>query len=156
MYIKDFFGRRWPIIPAIFSTASLSAQSAPDGGNNVSDTLLEHILNGNSLDLFPFLQPLHLPFGMTVHLFMILLASALIITLFGLTAVRPKAKPKGLAVAMESLILFVRDDIVYPVMGEKRGEKWLPFFLTLFMFLLTLNLLGLIPAFKTATGSLSC
>jgi F-type H+-transporting ATPase subunit a len=40
-------------------------------------------------------------------------------------------------------------------MGERRGEKWLPFFSTLFLFIVTINLLGLIPAFKTATGNIN-
>ncbi len=45
--------------------------------------------------------------------------------------------------------------MVYPVMDEKRGEKWLPFFFSLFIFLFTVNIIGLIPAFKTATGNIN-
>ena len=40
-------------------------------------------------------------------------------------------------------------------MGEERGEKWLPFFFTMFLFIAVMNMLGLIPAFKTATGNIN-
>ncbi len=68
---------------------------------------------------------------MTVLHFMLIFAAVIIFTVFALTFRKPKMKPGFLAAALESLVLFVRDDIVYPIMGEKRGEKWLPFFVTL-------------------------
>jgi len=40
-------------------------------------------------------------------------------------------------------------------MGKKRGDKWLPFFSTLFIFIIVINYIGLIPAFKTATGNIT-
>jgi len=47
----------------------------------------------------------------------------------------------------EPVILFVRDDIAKPAIGEKRFEKFMPFLLTVFFFILINNLLGLIPIF---------
>jgi len=139
-----------------FLPLSLFAQGTePAASPGVSETLLGHILNSSSLELFPFLPALKLPQGITVHLFMQLLTAALLISLFGFAFRNRSLRPKKPAVALEFLILFVRDDIVYPVMGEERGKKWLPFFLTLFLFILALNLLGLIPAFKTATGNIT-
>jgi F-type H+-transporting ATPase subunit a len=122
---------------------------------NISETLFNHVLDSDSLELFPFLPAVKLPFGMTVHLFMLILSAVLIAAVFLRSARKSGLKTKGLTLAVESYIVFVRDDIVYPVMGEKRGEKWLPFFATLFIFLLTVNFLGLIPAFKTATGNIT-
>ncbi len=122
---------------------------------DVSGELFQHVLDSKTLDLFPFLPPLHLFRGMTVHLLMLLLSAALIFILFAIAFRKPSLKPRGLAVVLEILILFVRDDIVFPIMGKQRGEKWLPFFSTLFLFLLTVNFLGLIPAFKTATGDIT-
>jgi len=86
---------------------------------------------------------------------MLILSVALVILLFVPAFRRPRCRVSGVAVALESLVLFVRDDIVYPVMGEKRGDKWLPFMATQFIFILTVNFLGLIPAFKTATGNIN-
>jgi F-type H+-transporting ATPase subunit a len=41
--------------------------------------------------------------------------------------------------------MWVRDDVVYPTMGKEVGAKFLPYFLTLFFFILFMNLLGLVP-----------
>ena len=124
-------------------------------GHDISEVLFHHVLNSNTLSLFPGVPDIPLPFGITVHLLMLILASFILIFLFVPSFRKPVLKVKGLRSALEALVLFVRDDIVYPVMGEERGEKWLPFFSTLFMFILMLNLLGLIPAFKSATGNIN-
>ncbi len=141
-------------LPVVFATVSAPVFAA-GGDSDVSKTLFYHVLNGNELDLFPFLPALELPFGISVHQLMLFLAVILIAALFLFAIKKGVLKPRGLAVFLESLVLFVRDNIVFPVMGEKRGERWLTFFLTQFIFLFTVNLLGLIPAFKTATGNIN-
>jgi len=50
--------------------------------------------------------------------------------------------------------LWVRDEMVYPAMGAELGRKFLPWFLTLFFFVLFMNLLGLLPGGATATASI--
>jgi len=55
--------------------------------------------------------------------------------------------PQGMQNLFEPVILFVRDDIAKPAIGEKRFEKFMPFLLTVFFFILINNLLGLIPIF---------
>ncbi len=128
---------------------------AEEAEASVSAVLFEHILDGTSLTLLPFTPPVSLPFGMTVHFLMILLTVLLVCGSFLLSFWKPALKPKGLAMALEMLVLYVRDGIVFPIMGEKRGERWLPFFTSLFVFILVLNVLGLFPAFKSATGNLA-
>lgn len=60
---------------------------------------------------------------------------------------------------LESTVLYVRDQMVYPVMGKHHGERFLPLFLTQFFFILCMNLMGLIPAvtgwFGTPTANLA-
>jgi F-type H+-transporting ATPase subunit a len=46
---------------------------------------------------------------------------------------------------MEPLILFIRDDVAIPSIGEDKHERFMPFLLTIFFFILLNNLLGLIP-----------
>ncbi len=53
---------------------------------------------------------------------------------------------------MEMLILFVRDDIVLPSLGQKNYMKYMPFLLTLFFFIWINNLLGLIPFFPAGAN----
>ncbi|MDA3911321.1 MAG: F0F1 ATP synthase subunit A [Bacteroidales bacterium] len=66
-------------------------------------------------------------------------------------------RPAGLQGFMEPLILFVRDDIAKPNIGEKY-ERYLPYILTVFFFILINNLLGLVPFFPggaNITGNIS-
>ncbi len=56
---------------------------------------------------------------------------------------------------LEIYILFVRDEIVYPIMGEQDGRRLLPFFLTVFFFILAMNLFGMVPWGGTATGNVN-
>ena len=70
--------------------------------------------------------------------------------------------PKGAWYGIgESIILFVRDEMVYAVMGKQNGRPLVPFFLTLFCFILFLNLFGLVPdvfhtgVLGTATANLA-
>ncbi|MFW6227489.1 MAG: F0F1 ATP synthase subunit A [Bacteroidota bacterium] len=66
--------------------------------------------------------------------------------------------PKGLQSILEPLILFIRDDVARPSIGEHKFQRYMPFLLTLFFFILFANLLGLIPLFPAGanvTGNLS-
>lgn len=53
--------------------------------------------------------------------------------------------PKGIQTAMEFIIIFVRDDVAKASLGEKKYQRYMPFLLTVFFFILISNLLGLIP-----------
>jgi len=59
----------------------------------------------------------------------------------------PDKAPKGVQSALEPLILFIRDDIAKPSIGEKKYERYMPFLLTVFFFIFLNNLMGLIPIF---------
>lgn len=66
--------------------------------------------------------------------------------------------PKGLQNAMEPLILFIRDEVAVPAIGKTKSEKFLPFLLTTFFFILINNLTGLIPIFPfgaNVTGNIA-
>lgn len=68
------------------------------------------------------------------------------------TGKRPKGRIWNL---LETFVVFVRDEIAIPTIGEKDYRRFLPFLLTLFFFVLGLNLLGMVPFFGSATGSLA-
>ena len=55
---------------------------------------------------------------------------------------------------VEPLVLFVRDDIIKPNIG-KGYEKYLPYLLTLFFFILINNLMGLLPGAANVTGNIA-
>lgn len=59
----------------------------------------------------------------------------------------PGQAPKGLQSFIEPIIVFVRDDIAKPAIGEKKYARYMPYLLTIFFFIWINNLLGLIPFF---------
>ena len=65
-----------------------------------------------------------------------------------------KTAPKGMQNLLEPIITFVRDDVAKPNLGHK-WEKYLPFLLTIFFFILINNLFGLIPGTANVTGNIA-
>jgi F-type H+-transporting ATPase subunit a len=62
--------------------------------------------------------------------------------------------PKGLQSFVEPIIVFVKDEVVKPNIGHGY-EKYLPYLLTLFFFILFGNLLGLLPGAANLTGNIA-
>ncbi|MFN5921780.1 MAG: F0F1 ATP synthase subunit A [Bacteroidota bacterium] len=65
--------------------------------------------------------------------------------------------PKGLHNVIETLIIFIRDEVAKPSIGHKY-ERFMPFLLTLFFFIFINNLFGLIPFFPggaNVTGNIA-
>jgi F-type H+-transporting ATPase subunit a len=94
------------------------------------------------------------------HVVMLLLA-ALIACIVLISAARAQARhteevghPKGFAAGIEAMVLYLRNEVILPNVGH-HGEGYVPFALTLFFFILTANLLGLIPYGSTATGNIA-
>lgn len=54
--------------------------------------------------------------------------------------------PKGIQSLIEPLIIMIRDDVARPSIGHKY-EKFMPYLLTVFFFILLNNLMGLVPFF---------
>lgn len=64
--------------------------------------------------------------------------------------------PKGKAWnAMEGILLFVRDKVITPAMGEHEAQRFLPLLWTFFVFIFGLNLVGMVPWLGAPTASLS-
>ena len=89
------------------------------------------------------------------QLIMMVLASLIIILLFKIGYKKDKKVQSGLGNLLEVFVVFIRDEVVYPNMGEKQGRKFLPLILTFFFFIVMLNLLGLIPGSATSTAFFS-
>jgi F-type H+-transporting ATPase subunit a len=96
--------------------------------------------------------------SITKNVAMLLINATLLFLI--LTAVARSAKnrtgkaPKGIQSFMEPIIVFVRDEIVRPNIGH-HYEKFLPYLLTLFFFILFGNLLGLLPGSGNLTGNIA-
>ena len=91
-------------------------------------------------------------------LFVIVLMLLVFISIARRYSSNKNAAPKGLQSWLEPIIVFVRDEVAKSSIGEKRYAKYMPFLLTVFFFILFLNLLGLIPIIPggaNVTGNLA-
>ena len=99
-------------------------------------------------------------FSPTKHVVMLILA-AILATVILVGTARAHARhshevgrPKGFAAGLEAMVLYMRNEVILPNVGH-HGGGYVPFLLTLFFFILTANLLGLVPYGSTATGNIS-
>ena len=105
-----------------------------------------HPLNAKPLDL-----------SITKSVFGMLLAGLLMVLFFGLLAKSYKKGPipTGLGRALEPLVIYVRDEIARPNIGEAKYKKYMPYLLTVFFFIWILNLLGMTPLGFNVTGQIA-
>ncbi|MCB0296465.1 MAG: F0F1 ATP synthase subunit A, partial [Calditrichaeota bacterium] len=103
--------------------------------------ILHHLQDSNAWlgSHLPHFEPVTLfgisiDFSITTHVLMLWIASLILIVAFWLSFRKPKAVPTGLAGVLESIVLFIRDEIAVPNIGEKLGKKLTPFLATIFFF----------------------
>jgi F-type H+-transporting ATPase subunit a len=118
--------------------------------------ILDHLVNSNEIEVGPIV--IHLPPHVSKHVLMMLLA-ATIVGVCATWAARRAVRSGGrglLANMVEATALFLRDEVVKPGIGEHHARAWFPYLATLFFFILTCNLLGLLPPplGATATGNI--
>ena len=68
------------------------------------------------------------------------------------------AAPSGFVGTMEMLVMAIYDDVVKASIGEKHFKPYAPYLLTVFFFIFTTNLLGLLPIFPggaNVTGNIN-
>ena len=91
----------------------------------------------------------------TKHVVMMWLACVLmLLVVFGALA-RKALVPKGLYNFVEMLVHFVRNEIAIPNIGARDADRFVPYLLTAFFFILFVNLFGLIPYAGTATANIN-
>ncbi|HYM19692.1 MAG TPA: F0F1 ATP synthase subunit A [Candidatus Kapabacteria bacterium] len=96
-------------------------------------------------------------FSITANVFWMLLAAILLI-LLALNAgkkARTNLVPHGAQNLVETLVVYVRDDIVAPNIEGSWRDRTLPYFVTVFLFILVMNILGLVPLSKTPTAAIA-
>lgn len=98
-----------------------------------------------------------LDFSITKSVVGILFAALLMFLGFSRLAKQYKTRkvPKGFGRVLEPLVIYVRDEIARPNIGEKKYKKFMGFLLTVFFFIWILNLLGLTPLGFNVTGQIA-
>jgi F-type H+-transporting ATPase subunit a len=99
--------------------------------------------------------------GPTKHAFFLMLTAA-VTCLFLVTLARRHARstdsigrPKGTAAGLEGVVLYLRNEVYVKALGGHGGEKYVPFVMTLFFFIMIANMFGLVPYGSSATGNLA-
>lgn len=89
---------------------------------------------------------------------MLVLASLTLVLVFLLGARKQGGGlvPHGrLANFLEMMVVFVRNEIAIPNIGPEEGPRYVPYLLSVFFFILSVNLLGLLPWMASATGNIA-
>lgn len=165
------------VAAAVLFTAApreLAGQAvAPDGASEHSEDvidILHHILDEHQIEV-PFLGYVQLPpagswmlgpidITPTKYVVWVWVIGLLMLAIFlpaGRIAKRNHetgSVPKGGHNAIEAVVLFFRDKVILPNVGHG-GEKFTPFIVALFFFILIGNLLGMLPYGAAATANIS-
>jgi F-type H+-transporting ATPase subunit a len=137
--------------PAAHEGAENAAERAAEHSEGIADILMHHVVNQRYGDLYLF----GVNIGPSKHLLWFAIAAALVLIVVRLAiASYKKGVPSGLGTAVETLVLYVRDEIAEKNIGHD-GSKYVPLLLSFFFFILVAALLGLTPFSSTATGNLS-
>ena len=125
------------------------------------NTILHHVADSQTVYIYG------LPISKHVIMLLISAIVTLILSIMATQKYRKNinAKPGGLSQIFEILMEFINNEIVIPNIGKNHIKTWTPVAMTFFVFILTCNLLGLIPFFEfikfgggggsTATGNFS-
>jgi len=137
-----------------------SEGGARHGEFDAGESIFHHLRDSQTLEL-PFVGEVHLPtlhlgpyaLPITRHAVMMWVACAIILLVLWLATRRRTLVPRGFQNVMEAIVVFVRDELARKNIGH-HGDRFVPYLLTTFVFILTCNLLGLIPYMATATGNI--
>ena len=145
--------------------------TAPAGEAAAADDagwILDYVTDKTYLEFKPFgkitlpqFEPIDI-FGLSINLsptkYVVYMWIAALIVFVMMTLVarsyRTSVVPHGFTNFIEVFILFIRDEIVRPNIGEK-GDRYMPFLATIFFFIATCNLLGLVPWGVSSTENIS-
>jgi F-type H+-transporting ATPase subunit a len=155
---------------AVDAVQGAAEHGAEGGVPDIGGMLMHHLADSRTLELpfvgaveLPHWEPIHLgsltiDLSPTKHVVFMALAAIIVCVVFLLMARAIKGKysgraPSGMANALEAMILYFRDEIVRRNIGHG-ADGYTPFILTLFFFILTMNLLGLVPWGASPTGNI--
>ncbi len=123
---------------------------APEGGESghgesPADVIMHHAMDG-PIGIFP-----------SKHMLFLFLVAVLVIVIAQLAvrSYRGGRIPRGLGAAVESLVVFIRDEVAEPNIGHGDGQKFTPLLCSFFFFILASALVGLLPFSATSTGNIA-
>lgn len=118
-----------------------------DAQGTVTEDAKGHVTNVQPLD-----------FSITKSIVMILITALIMFLVFaglGKSYSKNGSIAKGAGRFFEPIVLYIRDEIAIPNIGEKHYRKYMSFLLTIFFFVWFLNMFGLTPLGVNVTGNIA-
>ena len=148
--------------------------AASEGGEfDIKEMILHHLADSTEWEIGPWvihlpqfepvhLGPLALDFSITKHILFMFIAAILVAAVLiwaGRNAQKARAAgagtgPRGATNVVEAIVLYIRDEVALRNIGHG-GEKFVPYIVGVFFFILFMNLLGLVPWGASPTGNIS-
>jgi F-type H+-transporting ATPase subunit a len=128
------------------------AAEATQGRFDAGKIIIEHVSNAKDHPIVHLPTLMGIDFSISKHVMMLWLVAAFVF-IVATVAIRRYLKqdqpiPSGFMNGLEALVEFIRDSIVAPNVGHRWVNTWTPLVLTLFIFILCANAIGLIPVFE--------
>jgi F-type H+-transporting ATPase subunit a len=108
-----------------------------------------HIIEASGLHPIDFSITKNVTFIMIVFLMMLIMFTRMA------KSYKKSALPSGMGRLLEPIVLYIRDDIAIPNIGEKHYKKYMSYLLTVFFFIWIINLFGLTPLGVNVTNNIA-
>jgi len=151
----------------------LAAAETGEGGFDIRDMILHHIVDSDKWEFMwwtiylPQFEPVQvgpvlIDFSITKHVLFMFFAAVLVATLLIPAARQAQRRrtagadvgPTGAGNVVEAFVLYLRDEVAKPNVGH-HGERFYPYIISVFFFILLCNLLGLVPWGTSPTANIS-
>jgi F-type H+-transporting ATPase subunit a len=162
------------LLRALQEGAGVDASHAAEAGGapDLQGMLMHHLLDGKEIEFeilgrgfvwhLPTWEPVHIAgltvdFSPTKHIVFMFLAAIVVMAVFLPVARAMQGRykeraPGGLSNAMEAMVVYFRDEVVRRNIGHG-ADAYTGYILTLFFFILAMNMMGLVPFGSTPTGN---
>ncbi len=149
------------------------AQPPEEGAFDINELIINYLVDSDKWEFMwwtiylPQFEPVQIgpvtiDFSITKHVLFMLFAALLVAVIIIPSARHARRErdagavhgPKGAANVVEAFILFLRDEVAKPNVGD-HGERYYPYIITVFFFILMCNLLGLVPWGTSPTANIS-
>lgn len=137
-----------------------AAHALPEGAD-IFTTAFAHVIPhriGPDLGPFSLYNVTLFQIGAVVLMFLLFshVKSAIVASNNQLASGGVPQKQSWLVRVFSGFVMYIRDEMVYPILGKEDGDKYLGHFLFVFFFIMFMNVGGLIPFSQTPTASIYC
>ncbi len=132
--------------PATEGHAAPAAGEAGHEGGGPAEVIMHHVTDQPFLGVFASKH--------TVFLFLVAIL-VIVVAQLAVRSYRGGSIPRGIGAAVESLVVFIRDEVAEPNIGHGDGRRFTPLLASFFFFILLAALVGLLPFSATSTGNIA-